>query len=106
MTTAVLDRPAVAPSVRAAPGGSAAPADRAGRPAPADHATRRTPGGPGTPTTRAATLADAIAGAWETLLAHDDAQCLVCGGPMAPRYGASTAEPLGGRCTDCGSTLA
>ena len=80
MTPAVLDRPA-----------SAALGARFGASLPA------VDGGP--------TLAGAIAGAWEGLAAHRGVGCPVCGGRMAPRYGASGLDPVGGRCSDCGSTL-
>ena len=52
-----------------------------------------------------ASLEDVISGAWEGLVAHRSAACPVCGGHMAPRYGASGLAPVGGRCTDCGSVL-
>jgi hypothetical protein len=50
------------------------------------------------------TLDDLIVGVWEDLTAHHAVDCLVCGGPMRPRYG-SGAAPVGGRCAQCGSTL-
>lgn len=52
-----------------------------------------------------ATLEDAISGVWEGLAAHRAVVCVVCGGRMSPRYGASGYTPVGGRCADCGSTL-
>ena len=51
------------------------------------------------------TLDDAIVGAWEGLAAHAAVACLLCGGVMRPRPG-SAAGVAGGRCEDCGSTLA
>jgi hypothetical protein len=51
------------------------------------------------------TLDGLIAGAWEGLAAHRDVGCPVCGGRMAPRYGASGMAPVGGRCVDCGTSL-
>ena len=78
MSTAVLDRPVVAPAAR---GGSVCGGD----------------GGP--------TLEGVIVRAWEGLTAHRGVGCPVCGGHMSPRYGASGAAPVGGRCTDCGTTL-
>lgn len=78
MSAAVLDRPAVAAKARVAR------AVRGG-------------GGP--------TLEGVIAGAWEGLAAHRGVGCPVCGGRMAPRYGASGVAPAGGRCRDCGSTI-
>ena len=50
------------------------------------------------------TLDDAIASVWEGLTAHKIVECLVCGEPMKPEYGAH-ALPIGGRCESCGSTL-
>lgn len=50
------------------------------------------------------TLDQLIAGVWEGLTAHATVGCPVCEGEMRPEYGAH-ALPLGGRCTECGSTL-
>jgi hypothetical protein len=51
------------------------------------------------------TLDGSVTGAWEGLTGERrEVACLVCGGTMAPCYGAGTA-PVGGRCRDCGSTL-
>jgi hypothetical protein len=50
------------------------------------------------------TLDDVLVGAWEGLTAHHAVACLVCGGAMTPRHGA-TGAPAGGRCSGCGSTL-
>ena len=50
------------------------------------------------------TLDDLVVGVWEDLSAHHAAACPVCTGPMQPRYGSGSA-PVGGRCTNCGSTL-
>jgi len=52
-----------------------------------------------------ATLETAVVRVWEDLIAHRSVACLVCGGQMKPRYGASGMSPVGGRCADCGSTL-
>jgi hypothetical protein len=49
-------------------------------------------------------LDELISGAWEVLAAREPVECPVCGGSMAPRYGAH-ARPLSGRCGDCGSEL-
>jgi hypothetical protein len=50
---------------------------------------------------------DAVIGsAWAGLTSQHPVACPVCGGRMTPRYGASGAEPVGGRCGDCGSALA
>lgn len=78
MSTAVLDRPVA----RAAAGGARS------------HAVD---GGP--------TLEGVIVRAWEGLTSHRGVGCPLCGGHMAPRYGASGLEPVGGRCTDCGTSL-
>lgn len=50
-------------------------------------------------------LEGVIVRAWEGLAAHRGVGCPVCGGHMAPRYGASGAAPVGGRCQDCGTVL-
>jgi hypothetical protein len=78
-----------------------APAPPALRTAPAVRAPapRVGDGGP--------TLDRAITQTWEGLVAGRAVGCLICGSErgMAPRYGASGPAPVGGRCTDCGSTL-
>jgi hypothetical protein len=69
------------------------------------------------------TLDDVLVGAWEGLTAHRTVDCPVCGGEMAPAYGASapqlddarTRSPRGmisrapareaGRCGSCGTEL-
>ena len=51
------------------------------------------------------TLEDVLLGVWEDLSGSAAADCLVCDGPMDPRYGAAGATPVGGRCRDCGTTL-
>lgn len=81
MSTALLDRPMTA-AARSAGRGGASPSGDADR-----------------------SLAGVIVRAWEGLAAHRAIGCPVCGGHMAPRYGASGMEPVGGRCTDCGTTL-
>jgi hypothetical protein len=50
------------------------------------------------------TLDDLLTATWEGLAGHHSVTCPVCSGSMAPRYG-SGAQPVGGRCTRCGSTL-
>jgi hypothetical protein len=50
------------------------------------------------------TLDDVVSGAWEALIARHTASCPLCGGALAPRYGAGHG-PVGGRCRDCGSEL-
>jgi hypothetical protein len=49
-------------------------------------------------------LDDLLTATWDGLAAHHSVTCPVCSGSMAPRYG-SGAQPVGGRCTRCGSTL-
>lgn len=78
MSTAVLDRPGTAAMARGAA------------------ARTRVPD---------LSLEGVIVRAWEGLAAHRGVGCPVCGGNMAPRYGASGAAPVGGRCKDCGSVL-
>lgn len=50
------------------------------------------------------TLDDVIVGAWEGLLAAHPVTCPICNGAMEPRHG-SGPRPVGGRCSDCGTTL-
>ncbi len=50
------------------------------------------------------TLDDLVVGVWEGLTARATVACLICGGPMAPEYGAHS-RPIGCRCTACGSVL-
>jgi hypothetical protein len=50
------------------------------------------------------TLDAVLSAAWDGLAGHHSVTCPVCSGSMAPRYG-SGAQPVGGRCTRCGSTL-
>jgi hypothetical protein len=52
------------------------------------------------------TLDELLVVAWEGVTAHHQASCPVCRGAMVPRYAAAGPESLGGRCRDCGSTLA
>jgi len=52
------------------------------------------------------TLDELLVVAWEGVTAHHQASCPVCRGAMVPRYAAAGPERLGGRCRDCGSTLA
>jgi len=77
MGVAVLDRPLYPAAFRAA--------------------SRPVDGGP--------TLESVIVGAWEGLTQHREVGCPVCGGRLAPRYGASGVTPVGGRCSDCGCVL-
>jgi len=51
-------------------------------------------------------LDDVLVGAWEGLTAHRSVACPVCRGALRPRYGATSRTPIGGRCDDCGTTLA
>jgi hypothetical protein len=50
------------------------------------------------------TLEDLILGAWEELAAHQPVNCPMCGGQLAPEYGAHT-WPVRGTCRDCGTQL-
>jgi hypothetical protein len=79
MSTAVLDRPVPAAAPR--------------------HAAMAQTGDGGP------TLEGIITRAWEGLAVHRGVGCPVCGGHMAPRYGAAGMAPVGGRCADCGTTL-
>ena len=56
------------------------------------------------PTRPGPTLDQLLVGTWNGLAAHGIVPCPVCGGALAPRYGAGAA-PVGGRCRDCDSTL-
>jgi hypothetical protein len=49
-------------------------------------------------------LDDVLTAAWDGLASHHSVTCPVCSGSMTPRYG-SGAQPVGGRCRRCGSTL-
>jgi hypothetical protein len=51
------------------------------------------------------TLDDVLSGAWEGLAASSAVACPVCGGDLAPRWSAGSGV-VGGRCADCGSSLA
>jgi hypothetical protein len=74
-----------------------APASASAGDAPLDHHASAPGGGP--------TLDELLAGVWEGLSAHRTVPCPVCGGSLAPRYGAGPG-PVGGRCRDCASTIA
>lgn len=111
MSPAVLDRPTLfegsaagrARTIAVPPVGKPASRVHTGAGATAATATataaraRLGDGGP--------TIEGVIAGVWEGLAAHHVVGCPVCGGHMAPRYGAAGMAPVGGRCTDCGTTL-
>jgi hypothetical protein len=94
MTTALLT-----PTFAAEPfTAEQASAIAAARLSPATAAPSRGDGGP--------SLETIVNRAWEGLtVAHRAVGCPVCGGHMSPRYGASGPGPVGGRCSDCGSTL-
>jgi hypothetical protein len=51
------------------------------------------------------TLDRLVVSSWERLVSRAAAPCLLCGGTMDPSFGAH-ATPVGGRCRDCGTTLA
>jgi hypothetical protein len=102
MTTALLTPP-TARTVRTA---QPEPLFRAARLVPATPAADPAPSGPALAASRPeTTLADVISAAWEGLVSARGAECIVCGGHMSPRYGASGPAPVGGRCDSCGSTL-
>ena len=50
------------------------------------------------------TLAVVMAEAWAAVSTGAVAECPVCAGPMQPRWTAG-AGVVGGRCSDCGTTL-
>ena len=50
------------------------------------------------------TLGELVSDVWEGLVAHQRVPCPVCGGEMAPGYGAH-AGVAAGRCGECGTTL-
>jgi hypothetical protein len=90
-----------APPDEAAPPAEAAPPDEAAQ-QPTARSAAAPPAGPAH--RGGATLDDVLAAAWDALAAHHSVTCPVCRGSMAPRYG-SGAQPVGGRCRRCGSTL-
>jgi hypothetical protein len=52
------------------------------------------------------TLDDLVVGVWEGLAANRTVACLACGeASMTPRYSAGPV-PVGGRCRNCGTTIA
>ena len=103
MTTATLqfDQPTLFKEGRITrdnpPAPSREPAARDKPPAPSREPAARAPRG-------GQTLDDVLSSAWDGLAAHRSVTCPVCHGSMAPRYG-SGAQPVGGRCRRCGSTL-
>ena len=50
------------------------------------------------------TLDTLLAEAWSDVTAGVATECPVCAGPMQPRWTAG-AGVVGGRCSDCGTTL-
>jgi hypothetical protein len=50
------------------------------------------------------TLEELILSTWEGLAAHRTVDCPLCGGAMAPQYGAH-ARPVQARCGECGTRL-
>jgi hypothetical protein len=73
------------------------PPEEAVRPAPR-------PPAPQAPRPSRATLDDLVTGAWDALSVAHAAACPVCGGDLAPRYGAGP-KPVAAACGDCGSRL-
>jgi hypothetical protein len=89
----VLDAPAPPREQRAAPA-----AERADAPARSDERAARA----GAP--RGRTLEDLLVAAWDGLSESHTASCLVCGGDVAPRYGAGP-RPVAGTCRHCGTEI-
>ena len=89
----VFDAPVAPPrEERAAPAASAAPrVERTEVAAPAE-------------ASRGRTLEDLLVAAWDGLSESHTASCLVCGGDVAPRYGAGP-RPVAGTCRDCGTEI-
>ncbi len=56
-------------------------------------------GGGGEPT-----LDELVSGVWRSITARERVPCPLCGGAMTPVY-AAHAQPIAGRCEDCGTTL-
>jgi tRNA(Ile2) C34 agmatinyltransferase TiaS len=52
----------------------------------------------------AVTLEAVVCDAWDTVVSGEVTDCPVCGGLMQPRWSA-VAGVVGGRCSDCGTTL-
>jgi hypothetical protein len=50
------------------------------------------------------TLDDLIARAWSSLEVTQTAACPLCGGDLAPRFGAGP-QPVAGACRSCGAEL-
>ena len=50
------------------------------------------------------TLATVLGEAWAAVGTGAEAECPVCAGPLRPRWSAG-AGVVGGRCSDCGTTL-
>ncbi len=50
------------------------------------------------------TLDSLLSGMWEGLAAHRSVPCPLCGGEVAPAYGAHP-RPVGGQCRSCGTSL-
>lgn len=50
------------------------------------------------------TLDEVVARTWSALRVARAADCLLCGGEVAPRYG-SGPHPVGGVCRSCGTEL-
>jgi hypothetical protein len=50
------------------------------------------------------TLGELIAALWNELKTHHRVACPVCGAEMRPEYSAH-AQPIGGRCATCGTSL-
>ena len=92
------------PPAPAAP--AARPTRSPDRPQPADRSVLSQPAGRMKRPGGELTLDELLVVAWEGVTAQHQASCPVCRGAMVPRYAAAGPECLGGRCRDCGSTLA
>jgi hypothetical protein len=66
-------------------------------------AARRAPR-PASAVVREQTLDQVISRMWTDLTSHVTVACPVCNGAMRPRYGAGPGA-VGGRCTDCGTSI-
>ncbi len=51
------------------------------------------------------TLDELVTRTWSALRVSRAATCLICGGEVAPRYGAGP-HPVGGACRSCGTQIA
>ena len=71
--------------------------DQREQPAPADPAPR-------VPAAGDRSLDDLVSATWHAVTSSEAAACVVCGGELAPRYGAGP-RPVAARCRSCGTEL-